>query len=191
MYFLPAITLSCSGAEADAPGVYDGAGAGCGVVACPAGVEYCCTEVVAIASDNQAGGYERRRDLVQEFVESSSEVRADFGFGAEGQQGSIVFNLGRQRALYGLSVLLASSEASSSVVVTFVDAANAGCVSSLEGAFSGAGSSAMAYDVDLLDDGNCFLQGTPGEGSVLEFGIISDAPGGASLSIRHIELRGD
>jgi hypothetical protein len=184
-YLLAASALACGGEDADAEGVYADADAGCGVLVCPVGVSNCCTEVVATASDNELGGYERRPDLLRTFVQSSSEVRADFVFNVVDQAGTITFNLARQRRLTSLNVLLTTSGPSGSVVATLSDVTGAGCVGDLAPA---AAAAPMSYEVDLQGDEFCFVGGTPGSGSALDFQVRADGPGPVSLAIQRVEL---
>jgi hypothetical protein len=187
-FLMGAFALACSGESADALNdIYESADVGCDVLVCPAGVANCCTEVIATASDSELGDYDRRPDLLRSFVQSSSEVRADFVFNVVDQAGEIAFNLGRQRHLSSLGVLLATNASPSSIVVTFSDATNSGCVASIASDVV-TGGVPMSYEVDLLVDDLCFLCGTPGAGSVLEFGVYADRPGEVSLAIQRVEL---
>ena len=180
------LTLACSGESADGAGVYDDADPGCDVLVCPAGVERCCTEVLATATDNELGDYERRTDLLQGFEQSAAEVRANFAFNVADQRGAIVFNLGRQRRLDSLSVLLTTNVSPGSIVVTLSDTTRSGCVATIGSDVVSAGP--LEYDVFLQEDDFCFLGGMPGAGSVLEFAILADGPGAVSLAIQRVEL---
>jgi len=184
--------VACGGDKADPDtqaaraSVYEEADEGCGVIVCPMNAEPCCTQVVAVASDNASADYARRSGFVRALVQSPSEVRADFHFEAADQRGGLVFNLGRQRYLSTLSVLAASTGvASSRVTVTLSDITNSGCVAG----FELGPSAAQSTPVNLQDDEFCFLEGTPGSGSTIEFGIFSAAAGDASLTLRRVELR--